>query len=514
MTSNSVALEFQNISKSFDDVPANQDISFCVQKGHIHAIVGENGAGKSTLMKILFGLYPKDSGGIFLDGKEVQFENPIQAKKAGLGMVHQHFMLAGPLTALDHVILEGSRVRKSKAKDLFFPLPRKKLKNSLNRISEQYKMPVPWDQKIETLAVGIQQRIEIIKLLYNKAELLILDEPTAVLTPQEIEQLFLQLKKLKADGKTILIITHKLKEVLKLADEVTILRQGKCISTLSIKGQTVESLSELMIGRKLQTLQPSEILPSPVSRVIVRNLFYTQPKKELLSDLNFEIHPNEILGIAGVEGNGQSELINAFIRPLSCSGAYSGQIQFKNQNLLRLNSSEIRLQNISYFPEDRLHQGVLLENNMIENFLLGKQFHPEFSKKGWILKKPLLRAVQSIFEKYDVRPANEKLMMGQFSGGNQQKFVVGRELYHQPALLIAAQPTRGVDIGAIEKIHDELLRQRESGASILLISSELDELLKLSDRILVLFNGKIMGSFQKNEFDEKKIGALMMGGPT
>lgn len=512
MASKLAALEFQNISKSFESLKANQDISFMVQKGTIHAIVGENGAGKSTLMKILFGLYQKDSGQILLNGKEISFVNPIRAKAAGLGMVHQHFMLAGPMTALDHIVLEDAKVTFPMWKQAIWPIPRKKIQESLNQLSKRYNMPVPWEKKIEELSVGIQQRIEILKLLHNQAEILILDEPTAVLTPQEIDQLFAQLKELKAAGKTILIITHKLKEVLHLADVVTVLRQGQTVASLPIKGQTIESLSELMIGRKLKPLPRNDVITSNVSRVIVRDLFYSTKEQEKLSDINFELHPHEILGIAGVEGNGQSELLNAFIRPQLVEGKFSGQIQFQNKNLLSLTATEIRQTGIRYFPEDRLHQGILAEENMLENFLLGQQTHPEFSKRGWILKANLHKAVQSIFEKFDVRPKNEKQKIGKFSGGNQQKFVVGRELYHEPNLLIAAQPTRGVDIGAIETIHSELIHQREKGASILLVSSELDELMKLSDRILVFLNGKITGCLQRSEFDERRIGALMTGG--
>jgi len=512
MTESSIALDFENISKTFGELKANQNISFQVKKGHIHAIVGENGAGKSTLMKILFGLYQKDSGKIRLNGKEINFSSPIQAKNMGLGMVHQHFMLAGPLMAVDHIILEDAKNNIPLFKKLFFPLPRKKIIQDLNKLSSLYKMPVPWESKIEDLSVGIQQRIEILKLLYNKADLLILDEPTAVLTPQEIEQLFLQLKEMKDSGKTILIITHKLKEVLKIADAVTVLRQGQSICTLPIKGQTIESLSEHMIGRKLKYFSHEERIDSDVTRVVVRNLTFQTANKTLLKDVSFEIHPNEILGIAGVEGNGQTELLNAFVRPQNTNGKYFGQIQFKNVNLLNLTSSQIRKLEVSYFPEDRIHQGLLLHANVLENFLLGKQFHSEFSKKGWILKKQVHAAVQTIFDQFDVRPKNEKLLLEKFSGGNQQKFVVGRELYHHPNLLIAAQPTRGVDIGAIETIHTEFLKQREKGTSVLLISSELDELLKLSDRILVLFNGKIMGNILRKDFNEKEIGILMTGG--
>jgi general nucleoside transport system ATP-binding protein len=504
-------LEFRNISKSFADTKANQNISFKVQAGQIHAIIGENGAGKSTLMKILFGIYQADSGTISFRGKQVDIASPVDAKALGIGMVHQHFMLAGPISAVDHILLDEKSKRKL-WQSFLTPLSRKQKIIELNQLSKQFNMPVPWHEKIETLPVGLQQRIEILKLLHNHADLLILDEPTAVLTPQETNQLFSQLRSLKEKGKTVLIITHKLREVRAIADQVTVLRQGQVIANLSIQDQTLESLSELMIGRKAEVIkiEAAQLSQKPV--VVVNKLSYTSKKKALLHELDLKIHGGEIVGIAGVEGNGQSHLLNAFVRPQFLKGSLQGEILLNGEDVLKMNAYQIRQQGLSFLPEDRLHQGLLVDENGLENFLLGQQRDRPFSKFGLLKLKEIKRAAIAASKKFKVQPERFDLALKYFSGGNQQKFVVGRELYKEPQFLIAAQPTRGVDIGAIEIIHSEIIRQKRRGCAVLLVSSELEELMKLSDRIYVIYNGQFLRELKRHEFYENEIGLLMAGG--
>ena len=495
-------LEFKKISKAFGPVLANDQISFAVQPGSIHALVGENGAGKSTIMKILFGLYQPDSGQILLKGNPVQINSPTQSKKLGIGMIHQHFMLAGALSALDHLILDE---KLEKNDSLFKPLNRQEKLKAYQQLSEQFHMPVAWDKKIEDLSVGIQQRIEILKLLNNKAEILILDEPTAVLAPQEIEKLFVQLRSLKAQGKTILIVTHKLKEVFALADSVTVFRQGKCIATKSIAQSSVSEISELMLGRKIteEKLSPSS-------------------KKELLLELktkalNIQFYKGEILGIAGVEGNGQSELMNLLISPAKFK--IDGDLVWKDKSVKKFDALKMRKLGLRFLPEDRLHQGCLITADLKDNFIFGQQRSKNFQKWNFLKKKEIQNQCLKALKNFDVRPQDSNASFSKLSGGNQQKLVVARELSQEPEFLIAAQPTRGVDIGASQKIHRELIQERTRNASVVLISSELDEVLKLSDRILVMFQGKIAGEISNwsslSEVDQqskiKQIGNWMVG---
>ncbi|GIL16638.1 MAG: ABC transporter ATP-binding protein [Oligoflexia bacterium] len=506
-----VLLEFKNISKTFGSVQANANVTFQIQAGSIHAIVGENGAGKSTIMKILFGLYQPDQGKIILRGKSATISSPSIAKQLGIGMVHQHFMLAGPLIALDHIFLD-ERTDENLFFSLLAPLKRKKLYGELNYLSQKYRMPVPWNKKIQDLSVGIHQRIEILKLLHNQSEILILDEPTAVLTPQEVEEFFKQLRALKAAGKTIIIITHKLKEVLALADQVTVMRQGKVTHSGSIQDQTIESLSELMIGRKLQhTEHSSQRIQNSKSILSIKNLSYNHNGLSHLSDVSIEVYPGEIVGIAGVEGNGQSELLQILTRPQSISGKISGSAQLKGVEISMTPAHQIRELGLNYLAEDRIHQAILTESPAPDNYLLGQQWRSDFKKNGLIQTDLLLAKTKKGFEDFDVRPRDLSLPLGKFSGGNQQKFVVGREIEQNPDLLIAAQPTRGVDIGATESIHQALIDLTKKQKSVLLVSSDLDETLKLSDRIYVIFRGKIAAELKSTEFDENRIGCLMGG---
>lgn len=490
-------LEFKNVSKAFGANKANDKVSFTVKAGSIHALVGENGAGKSTIMKILFGLYQKDSGEIRIRGNPADFTSPIEAKRNGIGMVHQHFMLAGPLTGLDHIFLDEPA--NTNFRSFFKSLPKKRELQKLQALSDKYQMPVNWDLPVEELSVGFQQRLEILKLLHNETDILILDEPTAVLTPQETQSLFAQLRELRKNGKTILLITHKLKEVFRLADSVTVFRQGQTVGTYSVAETSIQKISELMVGRKLQELPQ---IPHP------------QQSKPLLEinfkNISFKVHEKEIVGIAGIEGNGQSQLIQILLNPKN-QKSLDGDLLFSGASIANASALDLKKLGFSYFPEDRLHQGALLDSNLKENFALGLHWSLQFQKHGWIKWREIEKATEAQMRNFDVRPLDPKLKFSSLSGGNQQKLVVARELYRHPRFLLAAQPTRGVDIGAIERIHSEILIAKDRGCGVLLISSDLDELMKLSDRILVMFQGKIVGELPREKFDEMTIGYLMTG---
>lgn len=494
-------VQFQNICKSFGDFHANQDISFSVTAGSIHALIGENGAGKSTLMKILFGLYTQDSGRILIDGKNVEIQNPQQAKALGLGMVHQHFMLAEPVSALDNVLLSSFKDKLP----WWQKLPRQKVLIELEQICEKNGLTIPWQEKIENLPVGVQQRVEIVKLLFEKAQVLILDEPTAVLTPQEIEKLFEQLRHLKQQGHTILIITHKLKEVMQLCDKVTVLRQGQCVGTFPVQDCTPMSLAQHMVGHALDL---QHRLPYQKGSEKILDIQHLHDDK-ILKDISMHIHRGEIVGLAGIEGHGQSSLLQALIHP--SGGKVRGKIFFRNQEIQNRSTSEIHDLGLRSLPEDRLKQGLLLQQNSLQNFLLGNDRRPQIGAGLFLKWNRIQKKVEQLFQDYDVRPRNLEMPLQKFSGGNQQKFVVARELDSQPELLIAAHPTRGVDIGAIQFIHDKLQQQRDKNGAVFVVSSELDELFKLCDRLYVIYQGQIVGHFLKPDFDEHKVGALMLG---
>ncbi len=528
------AVELRGISKFFNGVPANQEIDLQVRAGSIHAIIGENGAGKSTAMKILYGLHRPDAGEILIRGERKMWSTPAQAISAGIGMVHQHFMLAGPYSALENILL-GVELGNSSApllkafESLARPVDRKSAKARLDGLADQYGLrKIDWDLPVETLPVGVQQRVEILKLLYQEASILILDEPTAVLTPQEIEELFSNLKKLTKDGKTILIITHKLKEVMSLADEVTVFRAGKVVGRRAVADTKVEELASLMVGRKvnLKIEPPSKPVPrDPVLEISDLHLT-TAPGRARrvhpLEKISFSVRGGEVVGIAGVEGNGQSELLQVLLHPRdfskrnSASVAHAtgsvrclGRVTMNEQT--RLRAEEIKLLGVGVIPEDRQREGLLLERSIEENFLLGLQKRSVFSRNGFILRKNLREAALRAIEVYDVRPRAIDLEVEALSGGNQQKLIIAREFECEPKLLIAAQPTRGVDVGAIEFIHRRILDAREKGAGVLLVSSELDEILALADRILVMYAGRIVAQFNRGEASEQVLG-LSMGG--
>jgi simple sugar transport system ATP-binding protein len=511
------AVEFRRLSKSFHGVHANVDISFQVKKGSIHAIIGENGAGKSTAMKMLYGTYQPDSGEIWINGKlwgngGKPWSSPLDAIRSGIGMVHQHFMLSAPHTALDNILLgvETSHPAFAWLPKPLRPIAREGARQKLNQIADQFGLRVDWAAKIETLSVGIQQRIEILKLLYRDAEILILDEPTAVLTPQETVELFGQLKKLCQLGKTVIIITHKLKEVMNVADEVTVFRGGKVVGARKTSATSIEELADLMVGRKVNLqveLPPLPQLKEPVLEVSNLNL----PLRHGLKNLNFQIQSGEIVGISGVEGNGQSELLQLLLHPREFASVMSGSVKILGKNTARMTTEEVKELGVGVIPDDRLRDGLLLERSVQENFLLGLQRRKPFSRRGIVSFKKLAQEVSRVIDEYDIRPPLSQAIAGRLSGGNQQKIVIAREFRYSPRFLIASQPTRGVDVGAIEFIHKRILKAREEGSGVLLISSELDEILALSDRILVLFDGKILAEFKRGEATEQALG-LRMGG--
>ncbi len=494
-------LQFIQVSKAFGSVSANQNVSFSVEAGSIHALVGENGAGKSTIMKILFGMYQRDGGDIRMNGRSIHFYNSFEAKQAGIGMVHQHFMLAGPLTALDHIFLDGPC-----KKNLFSRLNKTSKLKELENLSKNYGMPVPWNEKIENLSVGFQQRVEILKLLHNQSRILILDEPTAVLTPQEVQTLFTQLRSLKSSGHTVILITHKLAEVAELADTVSIFRQGQVVQTCAVKTTTAIEMSEWMIGRELGKIEKNPVQLRSESFEL-RNLTHA---KSNLQNLNLKIQGGEIVGIAGVEGNGQSELIQILLNPSKFQD-FKGEI-FWNQNSIRFDKpQDLKRKSFSYLPEDRLDHGSLIGMNLKENFLLGQERSNQFQRKGFLNWNAIEQATVTAIQKFDVRPDDSNQNFANLSGGNQQKLVAAREFSRNPKFLLAAQPTRGVDIGSIERLHLEILKWRDLGCPILLISSELEELIKLSDRIVVIFKGQFVGEMDSSSFDEMKLGKWMTG---
>jgi general nucleoside transport system ATP-binding protein len=512
-----IAVEFRRIFKSFHGVKANSDISFKVQQGSIHAIIGENGAGKSTAMKILYGTYGPDSGEVLIGentwgGRLRPWSSPKDAIRCGIGMVHQHFMLAGPHTVLDNIILgvEQATPGWNWLPTSLRPIHRKAAKQRLITISNQYGLQVDPDARIEDLSVGVQQRIEILKLLYHNAQILILDEPTAVLTPQETIELFSNLKKLCHEGKTILMITHKLKEVMSVADRVTVFRAGQVVGEREIRDTSTEELATLMVGRKVN-LQAEEP-PKPILRESVLKLTDVSLQSRVsLHELNFQVRQGEIVGISGVEGNGQAELLQILLHPREYASKMKGSVSIFGKNTHEYSARQVKDLGVGVIPDDRLRDALLLERSVQDNFLLGLQRRVSFQKNGIIAEQSLEKATQKAIEEYDIRPRSASARSGSLSGGNQQKLVIAREFYHSPQFLIAAQPTRGVDVGAIEFIHKRILKARNEGCGVLLISSELDEILALSDRILVMYEGRVVAEFKRGEATERALG-LRMGG--
>ena len=504
-TSAAPAIELQGISKAFGPVQANKDIAIRVMPGTIHGIIGENGAGKSTLMSILYGFYKADAGEIFINGNKTEIPDSQAAIAAGIGMVFQHFKLVQKFSVLENVVLgveDGAMLRPSLAK----------ARQTLTELADEYELHVDPDAIVEDLSVGHQQRVEILKALYRQADILILDEPTGVLTPSEASQLFRILARLREEGKTIILITHKLREIMDITDTVSVMRRGEMTATVKTSDTNPEELAELMVGRKV-LLRVDKTPAKPGETVLeVKNLRMTDDQGvERLKGIDLKIRAGEILGIAGVSGNGQSMLLEVL-------GGYAdatGEATLKGQPLPLSGSSangRIRRESgISHVPEDRQHEGLIMEFMAWENMAFGYHHNPEY-QSGILMDNAGITAKASArMERFDVRPPNPKLRAKNFSGGNQQKIVVAREIESNPDVLLIGQPTRGVDIGAIEFIHQQIINMRDAGKAILLVSVELDEILSLSDRIAVMFDGQIMGERMPDETDERELGLLMAG---
>jgi simple sugar transport system ATP-binding protein len=500
-------VELRGLTKRFGDVAANDGVNLEVERGTIHGVIGENGAGKSTAMKMLYGMFPPDAGEIWVCGKRRAWASPSEAIACGIGMVHQHFMLAGPCSALDNVLLGAEPVR-------WGIIDRRRARARLEALAGRYGLPVAWEQPVESLAVGQQQRLEILKLLYREANILILDEPTAVLTPQETNALFVNLKRLRDEGKTILLVTHKLKDVMAFTDRVTVFRAGKVTGAVETARTSAEELALLMVGRKVVLnidVPPAQPRPEAAVEVAGLSLAGAAGSRRRLADVSFSVKRGEIVGVAGVEGNGQTELLRAILYPRDAHCRTSGSVKFLGKDVTGWRALEIRDLGVGVIPEDRLSEGLLPERRVSENFLLGLQRSAAFSRGGLLKWDTVRKAATRAMEEHDIRPRDLEIAAGNLSGGNQQKLIVAREFERQPRVLIAAQPTRGVDVGAIEAIHRRMVRARDKGAGVLLISSELDEILALSDRILVMYEGRLVAEFQRGRVTERELG-LRMGG--
>jgi len=494
------AVALDGINKSFGPVRANKDIDLAVQPGTIHGIIGENGAGKSTLMNILYGFYQADSGKILVDGEARTIQSPEDAIKVGIGMVHQHFMLVEPFTVLENILLGaegGWTLKDGKAK----------ARDELLRLERDYSLEVDIDARVADLPVGIQQRVEILKALFRGAHVLILDEPTGVLTPQEADHLFRILESLKAQGRTVILITHKLREIMAVTDNVSVMRGGEMVAHRRTAETSTEELAELMVGRKVLLRVDKEPARPKAPVLDVEHLEVTDELGvRRVKDVSFAVRAGEIVGIAGVAGNGQSELLEALsgIRKVS-----AGRVLLHGEPIL--DAADARRKKLGHVPEDRLRMGLVRGFPAYENAILGYQLLPAYTDHGFLRKRGIIAHCLNWMQGYDVRPVAPMLQATSFSGGNQQKLVLAREMEHDPDLLLVGQPTRGVDIGAIEFIHKRLIEMRDAGKAILLVSVELDEVMSLADRIIVMFDGVITGEMRGDEASARRIGMLMAG---
>lgn len=500
-----IAVELVDINKSFEAVQANKNVNLKIHKGTIHGIVGENGAGKSTLMSILYGFYHADSGEIYIDGELSEIINSHDAILAGIGMVHQHFMLVPPFSVIDNVILGAET-------DALLSYSRAEARKVLEKLEQDYNLEVDLDAIVEDLPVGLQQRVEILKALYKGANILILDEPTGVLTPQETEKFFKILAHLRRQGKTVILITHKLKEIMAITDEVTVMRRGEIVQTLKTNQTNEQDLAELMVGHKVEQPQIQTHFNFGHDLLVVDNLnLYDDQNVHRLKDINFKVRAGEIVGIAGVSGNGQTELIECITGLLKFS---SGRITVNDhvvEHDAPLAPKRLRKFGLGHVPEDRLKMGIIKDFRATETAILGCHDSPQYCRRGIIDWEAVKAKTQALMKEYDVRPLNHRLRSVLFSGGNQQKLVMAREIDQNPEVLIVGQPTRGVDIGAIEFIHSKLISLRDAGKAILLVSVELEEIMALSDRVIVMFDGQIMGELTREKVTEKKIGRMMAG---
>mgnify|MGYP002110592994 CR=1 FL=1 len=498
-------IEMLHITKEFPGIKANDDITLQLRKGEVHALLGENGAGKSTLMSVLFGLYQPEAGQIRKNGKEVAIRNPNDANALGIGMVHQHFKLVECFSVLDNIILG---VEPNKMGFLQKAEARKKVM----ALSEKYGLRVDPDALISDISVGMQQRVEILKMLYRDNEILIFDEPTAVLTPQEIDELMEIMRGFKKEGKSILFITHKLNEIMAVADRCTVLRKGKCMGTVDIKDTTKEELSRMMVGRDVQLqvdkkpANPGEVVLD-VENVTMHN---AQHKKDAVRNVSFQVHAGEIVCLAGIEGNGQTEFVYGLTGLEKIS---SGKITLDGKDITNESIRQRSKDGMSHIPEDRHKHGLVLDYSLEDNIVLQRYFEPQFTNKlGFLKRKEIRRYANRLIEQYDIRSGQGAITKARsMSGGNQQKAIIAREIDKNPELLIAVQPTRGLDVGAIEHVHKQLVQARDAGKGVLLISLELDEVMNVSDRILVMYEGEIVGEFDPKKVTVEELGLYMAG---
>ncbi|AAP27657.1 MULTISPECIES: ABC transporter ATP-binding protein [Bacillus] len=496
-------IEMNNITKVFPGIVANDDITLQVKQGEIHALLGENGAGKSTLMNVLFGLYQPEQGEIKIKGNPVKITNPNIANDLGIGMVHQHFMLVHNFTVTENIILGNEPKKNGK-------IAVEEAAKEIKQLSEQYGLAVDPHAKIEDISVGMQQRVEILKTLYRGAEILIFDEPTAVLTPQEIHELIQIMKKLVQEGKSIILITHKLKEIMEVCDRCTIIRKGKGIGTVNVAETDEHKLAELMVGRQVN-FKTEKIEAKPKEEVLsIANLIVHDTRKlPAVKGLDLTVRAGEIVGIAGIDGNGQSELIEAIT---GLRKVESGSIAIKGKEITNWPVRRITEEGIGHIPEDRHKHGLVLDFSVRDNIVLQTYYKNPFSKKGILNFSKITQKAKALIEQFDVRTPSEQTLARALSGGNQQKAIIAREVDRNPDLLIAAQPTRGLDVGAIEFIHKKLIEQRDNGKAVLLLSLELDEILNVSDRVAVIYEGKIVAIVDAKETNEQQLGLLMAGG--
>lgn len=505
MTENNHAvIEMINISKKFGDFYANKDINLQLRKGEIHALLGENGAGKSTLMNILSGLLEPTEGEIHMNGQAVTIDSPTKANQLGIGMVHQHFMLIHAFTVVENIILGEEPISGGQ-------LDKKLARKRILELSDQYGLKVDPDAKISDISVGMQQRVEILKVLYRGADILIFDEPTASLTPQEIDDLMLTLRSLAKEGKSIIIITHKLDEIKQVADRCTVIRRGESIDTVDVASSTASDLATMMVGRNV-SFKTDKIAANPSEIFLEVNNLNIKDERGItaVDDLSFNVRAGEIVGIAGIDGNGQTELI------LALSGLMhveSGNIKYKARDITNETPRNISESGISHIPEDRHKHGLVLDMKLENNFVMKSYYKQPYSNNGLLNFKAIETQAKKLIEAYDVRTTSEKVPARALSGGNQQKAIIAREIDANPDFLIAANPTRGLDVGAIESIHKALIQERDNGKAVLLMSFELDEILNVSDRILVMFDGKIVADIPSGETNEQELGLMMSGTP-
>lgn len=495
-------VEMKNITKVFGTLVANDNVSIAIKPGEIYALLGENGAGKSTLMSILFGLYKPEKGEIYIDGSHVEINNPNDANRIGIGMVHQHFKLVETFTVLENIILGVEDVKKG-------ILQYEDAIKKITELIETYHLNVDLNAYIKDITVGQQQRVEILKMLYRDSDILIFDEPTAVLTPQEIHELINIIKGFAKEGKTIILITHKLNEIKAVADTCTVLRRGKAIGTVKVKDVSVEKMAEMMVGREvLFTVKKDDITPGE-NIFKVENLSVEGKGKNLVNDVSFTVKQNEIVGIAGIDGNGQTELIHALtgLMPL-----HHGKVTLNDKEITKSNIRAKYEAGMSHIPEDRQKHGVIMDFDLQSNLILQNFYQSQYQKNKFLRFDAILQNAETLIDQFDIRSeGGPKTILRSMSGGNQQKAILGREMARDHDLLIAVQPTRGLDVGAIEYIHSQLLAERRRGKAILLVSLEIEEIMNLSDRILVMYEGEIVGELDPKEITINELGLYMSG---